>query len=296
MSAPSPGVEPFSTRRGGAPLLLAFPHCGVDLGKDGNIEFISNEVALRDADWLVDDLYAPLADALDATTVAARFSRSVIDPNRDPEDRPLYPGRRDGGGTGLVPETDFDGRPLRRPGACPDAAERARRVRVLHAPYHAAVAAEAARLRAAHGAAVVWDCHSIRSRVPRVFDGELPLLNLGTAGGASCAPALRASLVEGMRASGLDFAADGVFRGGWTTRRHGRPDEGIHAVQMEIAQRAYMDEPAPGESPRGLDRERAEPLRAALRGLLERCLDFASAAAAAPGATAPAAASGARFR
>jgi formiminoglutamase len=127
---------------------------------------------------------------------------------------------------------------------------------------------------------VLYDAHSIRSRVPRLFDGELPQFNIGTNSGRACDLALTAAIEAACAASGLSHVVDGRFKGGWTTRHHGRPDARIHAIQMELACRGYMDEPADPTSetwPTAYSTERAEPMRRTLGEVLKACLAFAGA-------------------
>ena len=223
--------------RGDAPLVVAFPHGGTDLaGLDAR--FVSPWLARRDADWWIAGLYDFVHD-LGATTVATTISRSVIDCNRDPSGASLYPGAAT---TELVPTTTFDGEPLYA-GALPDADDIAARRATWFDPYHAALSAEIARLRAIHTRVVVYDAHSIRSRIPRLFDGALPQFNIGTNGGATCARELETAIAGVCAASGLGHVVNGRFKGGWTTRHYGRPATGVHAVQMELALRGYLAEP-----------------------------------------------------
>lgn len=257
-------------QRADTPLILAMPHGGTWIPDDLRDAFVSPWAARRDADWHIGDLYAGLADA---TIVASEVSRSVIDANRDPSGASLYPGQAT---TELCPTTDFDGAPLYREGQQPDAAEIARRRATYFAPYHAALAAEIARLQARHARVVVYDCHSIRSRIPRLFDGLLPELNIGTNGGTTCDAALRDAVARA--ASARSFVVDGRFRGGWTTRHYGRPETGVHAIQMEIAIRAYLAEPeqvTPDNWPPAWNAEACAPLRETLRAVLRAALDFA---------------------
>lgn len=253
---------------GDSPLILAFPHGGTDIPAELQPEFRSLWLARRDADWHIRSLYDGLADA---TMVWTDMSRSVVDCNRPPSDESLYPGQAT---TGLCPVETFDGEPLYRPGHAPDVA--ARRQAWFH-PYHDGLSGEVERLRAVHDRIVVYDCHSIRSRVPRLFEGELPELNIGTDGGRTCDGALSDAVVNA--ASVRPHVLNGRFRGGWTTRHYGRPEEGIHAVQMEIAMRAYLAEPeaVPDERnwPPAYDPEHAAPLRAVLGDVLAAALDFA---------------------
>ena len=250
-----------SVRQGDGPIVLGVPHAGTDVPDDLRARLNERGRDLADTDWWVDRLYADLLPG--ATVVKALFHRYVIDANRDPEGTSLYPGQNT---TTLCPTTDFDGAPIWRPGEEPGADEIAARRAAYHAPYHAALAAEIARAKARHGVAILYDCHSIRSQVPYLFEGELPALNIGDNQGTTCAPALRQAAVAVAEASGFTFVVNGRFKGGWTTRHYGRPDDGVHALQMEIAQSAYMDEAPPW----AYRDDKAERLRPHLRSLLER--------------------------
>lgn len=266
----------LAVARGDAPLVVGLPHAGTEIPAEYERGLVSPWLARKDADWWLERLY-DFAAGSGATVVRTAMSRTVIDVNRDPFGASLYPGQAT---TELCPTTTFDGEALYRPGAEPAAAEVAeRRVRFFD-PYHAALRAEIARLRATHGTVVLYDCHSIRSVIPRLFDGALPHFNLGTNGGASCDPALAAA-VEGVCAgTGLTHITDGRFRGGYITRAFGRPDAGVHAVQMELACRGYMREPLgpvdEGRWPTAYDEVYAAPMRAALARILEACLAFAA--------------------
>lgn len=256
--------------RGEAPLVVAFPHGGTGLG---GVEprFVSPWLARRDADWWIADLYAFVRE-LGATTIATEVSRSIIDVNRDPSGASLYPGMAT---TGLCPTTTFDGDPLYR-SFDPEEDEIAWRRRTFFDPYHAALAAEIARLRAVHPCVVLYDAHSIRSRVPRLFAGDLPQFNLGTNDGTTCAGALEEALVEVCRQSGQPWVANGRFKGGWTTRHYGAPAMGVHAVQMELAMRGYMDEPEQADETNWPAPLRPDPeILPSLRALIGACLIFA---------------------
>ncbi len=265
----------LSVRRGGAPLIVSVPHAGTEIPPHLDGRFVSTWLARRDADWWVERLYA-FADELDATIIATRLSRSVIDVNRDPSGASLYPGQAT---TELCPTTSFDGEPLYRPGHAPDAEEIATRRALFFDPYHAAVAAEIERLRASRPAVVLYDAHSIRSVVPRLFEGELPNFNIGTFGGASCDRALTAAVERVCDASGRPRVTNGRFKGGYITRRYGAPEAGVHAIQMELACRGYMAEPpgpvTPDNWPTPYDPASAAPMAATLRSVLQTCLEFA---------------------
>jgi N-formylglutamate deformylase len=263
--------------RGHAPLIVSLPHTGREIPPEIEAALVSPWLARKDADWWVDRLYA-FAEGMGATLVRTAISRTVIDVNRDPSGVSLYPGQAT---TELCPTTTFDGEPLWRDGG-PDAAEIERRRTTYFEPYHAALRAEIDRLRARHSTVVLYEAHSIRSRVPRLFDGELPQFNLGTNSGVSCAGALTAAVETACDASGLSRVTNGRFKGGWTTRHYGQPSSGVHALQMELACRGYMDDPVepPTEDawPTPFDADRAEPLRAVLEEVLKACVDFANTA------------------
>ncbi len=266
--------EWLSVSRGEAPLVLSIPHAGIELA-DIEGEVVSPWLARRDADWWVDRLY-DFAGDLDATVIRTTISRTVIDVNRDPSGASLYPGQAT---TGLCPATTFDGEPLYRDGKAPDEAEIARRRSRYFEPYHAALSAEIGRLRTAHANVVLYDCHSIRSVIPRLFDGELPVFNLGTNKGASADPELQARVETIMAGSGRSHVVNGRFTGGWITRSQGRPKRGVHALQMELACRGYLREPVgpvtESNWPAPYDPEFAADMRGTLKSVLESALRWA---------------------
>ncbi|WP_374468863.1 N-formylglutamate deformylase [Phenylobacterium sp.] len=270
------GPDWLEVRQGEAPLVVGMPHTGTEIPPEIEAGLVSPWLARRDADWWIESLY-DFASELGATVVRTRISRTVIDANRDPSGASLYPGQAT---TELCPTTTFDGEPLYRPDAEPDAAEIARRRAAYFQPYHAALTGEIARLRTIHPRVVLYDAHSIRSVIPRLFDGALPNFNIGTNNGATCDPALEAAVAAACEAPGYTQVVNGRFRGGHTTRHYGRPDDGVHAIQMELACRGYMAEPEPPTPqnwPTPLDPARAGPTRAILRGALEACIAFAQA-------------------
>lgn len=265
-------AEWLTVRRGDAPLLIAIPHAGITIPEEIEARFVSPWLARKDADWWIDQLYA-FASELNATIVSTAISRTVIDVNRDPSGASLYPGQAT---TELCPTTTFDGEPLHRPGMAPDDAAIADRKVRWFEPYHAAIEQELVRLRAAHDHIVIYDAHSIRSQVGRLFDGELPQFNIGTNGGTTCAAPLRDRVAAICAASGHSHVVDGRFRGGWTTRHYGRPLDGIHAIQMELATRGYLDEPrdfTPAAWPTPIGPQ-ADALRIILRDILQDCIDW----------------------
>jgi N-formylglutamate deformylase len=248
--------------RGLSPIILGFPHTGTDVPADIWKRLNQNGQLLADTDWHIDQLYDGLLP--EATTVRATFHRYVIDANRDPEGVSLYPGQNT---TGLIPETDFDGKPIWRDGEKPNAADIKSRLEQFHRPYHAALADEIKRVREACGLAILYDCHSIRSHIPFLFQGKLPDFNIGTNEGKSCSPEIASAVGRIVFAArGYDAVINGRFKGGWTTRHYGQPQLGIHAIQMELTQSSHLATEAP---PFALDEAKAEKLRRHLKDVLE---------------------------
>jgi formiminoglutamase len=265
----------LSVVSGDAPLIVSLPHTGLELGVIEN-RLVSPWLARKDTDWWVERLYGFAGD-LGATLVRTAISRTVIDVNRDPSGASLYPGQAT---TGLCPSTTFDGEPLYREGEAFSPDETAARRAAWFDPYHAALKAEIDRLVPRHGRVVLYDCHSIRSEIPRLFEGELPVFNLGTNGGLSADPALSRAVAAVVEATGRSFVVNGRFKGGWITRAYGDPTQGVHALQMELACRGYMREPpkvGPENWPSPYEPSYAEGMRRMLKDVLQAALDWARA-------------------
>ncbi|MBS0466656.1 MAG: N-formylglutamate deformylase [Proteobacteria bacterium] len=234
---------PFLFRQGAAPLLISMPHVGTHLPPAIAARLTPEARQVPDTDWHLERLYGFARD-LGASILVATHSRYVVDLNRPPDGASLYPGQSV---TSLCPVDTFDDTPLyANPAGVPGDAEVTARRDTYWAPYHAQLRAELERMRAAHGVAVLWDAHSIRSVLPRFFEGRLPDLNLGTADGASCDQALaQALLAEASAATGYSAVLNGRFKGGYITRHYGAPARNIHAVQLELTQCSYMQEALP---------------------------------------------------
>ncbi|MCW5237661.1 N-formylglutamate deformylase [Verminephrobacter eiseniae] len=262
----------FILHQGRQPLLISMPHTGTHIPPELAERLTPEARQVPDTDWHMERLYA-FAHDLGASVLVATHSRYVIDLNRPPDGSSLYPGQSV---TGLCPVDNFDARPLYASGDTPDAAETAARRQAVWAPYHAQLHAELERIRARHGVAVLWDAHSIRSVLPRFFAGKLPDLNLGTANGASCDPALAQRLLAIARAAtGYSAVLDGRFTGGYITRHYGQPAQGLHAVQLEMTQCSYMQEAPPFDYQPQL----AAGIEPHLRRMLAAALTFANESA-----------------
>jgi len=228
--------------RGDSPLIIDVPHAGTHLPDAIALRLTEIARTVPDTDWHVDKLYA-FARGTGATMLVATHSRYVVDLNRDPSGAALYPGADN---TELCPTRTFANAPVYVAGEAPSEREVAARRTVYFDPYHAALDVEVQRIRARHGYAILLDAHSIASEVPRFFAGRLPDLNLGTVQGASCAPEAQALAADVLAHAGpLTHVVNGRFTGGYVTRRYGRRDYGVHALQLEMAQGAYMDEAPP---------------------------------------------------
>ena len=257
-------MEIFTLHQGTAPLLVSVPHDGTFVPDDIAQRLTPAARRVPDTDWHIARLYA-FARELGASMIVPTHSRYVVDLNRSEDDVSLYPGQNT---TGLCPVVRFSGEPVYLQGREPTPDEIAERVERYWRPYHQALRMELDRLRAVHGRAVLWEGHSIRGELPFLFQGRLPDMNLGTAGGTSCSPALQQRL-EAVLAGQEEFdsVVNGRFKGGHITRHYGDPASGIEAVQMETSQRAYMD-----EASFAYDEAKAARAQALIRRLLETTL------------------------
>ncbi|MFM8589443.1 MAG: N-formylglutamate deformylase [Limnohabitans sp.] len=256
----------FHFHPGYRPLLISMPHVGTYVPPRLRARLTDAAQQVPDTDWHLEALYG-FAQALGASVLVATHSRYVIDLNRPADNANLYPGQDT---TGLCPIDTFDKQALyRSPDDLPGPAEIAARCEALWQPYHQQLQQSLQALRTRFGRVALWDAHSIRSQVPRFFQGRLPDLNLGTADGKSCDPRLADTLLALARASGMSAVLNGRFKGGYITRQYGQPEQGIHAVQLEMAQITYMDETPPYR----FCTERAAQVQPCLQVLLRAALD-----------------------
>jgi N-formylglutamate deformylase len=257
----------FTLHRGHTPLLISMPHVGTHLPDELKPRLTERALQTEDTDWHLEPLYA-FAKDLGAGLIVPRESRIVIDLNRGSDNQPMYPGRNN---TELCPTRFFTGDAIYREGCAPDEAEIRERVAQHWQPYHDALRDQLQRLKAMHGHAVLFDAHSIKGELPWLFEGALPDLNLGTVEGRSCEPSLRtAAYAVFQRQTAYSHVLDGRFKGGHITRHFGQPGAGVHAVQLEMAWRAYMDEAPPyAWHPR-----KAEAVTPLLRELVQVMIDW----------------------
>ncbi len=256
--------EVFSLHAGSTPLLVSVPHDGWQIPND-IVQYMSGAGrGVPDTDWYVAELYAFVKER-GASMLVANYSRYVVDLNRPTDDAAMYTGQL---ATGLCPLQTFSGDDIYLD---PIDIDHAARVETYWRPYHDQLAKTLADLREQHGYALLWDAHSIASQVPRLFDGELSVLNIGTWDGRSCAAALADAVMSVATKSGYDAVLNGRFKGGYTTRHYGDPKANIHAIQLELAQRAYMH-----ERTLDFDRDKSAELCTTLNVMLDAYQDAAS--------------------
>jgi len=253
---------------GDSPLLISVPHAGTGVPPEVFERFSGRARQLPDTDWYVDRLYG-WAPSMGAGMLITPISRFVIDMNRPPDDAPLYDFSGSGLCIGLVPATTFAGEPVYQQGCEPGTQEKRQRVEKYWNPYHQCLQAELTRVRNRFGHAVLLDAHSIRSTAPLLFKGRLPDLNLGSNDGRSAAPELLAATAAVLGEKGFSLVIDGRFKGGYITRHYGVPANGVHALQLEKAQAAYMKEDRPHWSA-----ALARPLQSVLQRLVQTLIDW----------------------
>lgn len=261
-------MTPFSLVQGDGPLIISIPHAGTYIPED--IKSVMTAAALRlpDTDWHIPRLYDFAVD-MGATVISAHYSRYVIDLNRPPDNAALYPGQTK---VSLCPDETFEGETIYQQGAAPDAAGISYRLSSVWQPYHDELRRQVERVRKQHGYAILYDAHSIKGDLPRLFDGRLPDLNLGTAKGTSCAVPMEQRVWDAVQGHGYTAILNGRFIGGYITRHYGDPARDVHALQMEIVRENYMN-----ESDFSFADNRAGNLRVVLKSAIQAMLDWGAA-------------------
>lgn len=257
----------FSLAEGASPLIISIPHAGTYI--PGEIEERLTAAALRlpDTDWHIPRLYNFASD-MGVTVISANYSRYVIDLNRPPDNAALYPGQTK---VSLCPDETFEGEKIYLDGAEPDENEISGRLSSYWNPYHEELRRQIDRIHREHGYTLLYDAHSIKGNLPRLFEGRLPDMNLGTAKGASCSPAAEQAACKPMQGCSYTAILNGRFIGGYITRHYGDPAHDVHALQMELVRENYMN-----EDDFSFAEERAGNLRVVLKAVIQSILEWGS--------------------
>jgi N-formylglutamate deformylase len=258
-------IKAFHFTQGDSPLLVSMPHVGSALCEEmrGNVTEVTKTSA--DTDWHVDQLYDFLS-SMGVSVLQAHYSRYVVDLNRPADGGSLY---KNADETGLCPISSFASEELYLEACRPSAAQISERRLQYWQPYHDMLAAELSRIKAKYGYALLWDAHSIKSVVPRFFEGSLPDLNFGTRDGVTAPNSLLNDLAEIAENSPFSHAENGRFKGGNITHHYGDMKHNIIAIQMEISQINYMDEESFTYQP-----QKALALQKTLKEMILRYLIF----------------------
>lgn len=244
------------------PIIISVPHAGTDFPDDIRAELKPNVLPPDDTDWSVNRLY-DFATELGIPMLCARYSRWVIDLNRNPDSTPLY---HDGRVlTGLCPATNFLGEPIYQDERAAVAAEEVARRKVLYfEPYHQALQQLLDETKAQFGRVLLWDCHSIRRVVVAINPEPFPDLILGSADETSAAPTLIGQALAVLGSAGYSLNHNHPFKGGFITRHFGQPAQQQHALQLEMAKQVYMD-----DHEQHYDEQRATKIRTLLNQTLQ---------------------------
>ena len=249
---PRPETPPFLIAHSQAhsiPLVVASPHSGRRYAPDFLQSARLTPLDLRRSeDSFVEELFSGAVEH-GAPLLSAQFPRAYCDPNREAWE--LDPGMfadalpdwvnttspRVGAGLGTIARVVTSGEAIYRGKL--RFAEAEFRVQHCWQPYHDALAGLIAEARSRFGCCLLIDCHSMPAGAGR-FGG--PDFVLGDAHGTACMPQVTALVEQALAGFGFDVRRNDPYAGGYVTRHYGRPRDGVHALQIEVARRLYMDE------------------------------------------------------
>ena len=256
--------SPYTFLANDSPLIISIPHMGTEIPSYIAQTLTPVGQQLADTDWHLDQLY-DFADELNASVLMAKYSRYVVDLNRSANDESLYPGQTV---TGLFPQLTFRGERICESDA-PNDHERQQRLKNFWQPYHDKLKLEIDRLKNKHGKVLVWEAHSIASVLPRLFEGQLPDLNIGTNSGLTASGGVVEAIEKTLKGCPFKLVVNDRFKGGYITRSLGDPSQGVHVVQLEMCQSTYMNESYPFEYRSDL----ANQVKPYLRNMIQSALD-----------------------
>jgi len=231
-------VSIFELKRADSPLVISVPHDGALIPDDILVDMDPAVLSSSDRDEQIDrvfDFTPPLG-----SKIKANYARHVIDLNRPDDGAALYVDQAE---TELCPTTTFNWQKIYRTGGEPDATEIQRRIDTYWSPYHQQLQQLIDRAKSRFGFCLLIDAHSIDDEVPRFFAGQLPQINVGTNDGLSCDPSLAQNLMAALsNQDEFSWVHNGRFKGGFITRHYGQPQNQVHAIQLEHAKSAYLNE------------------------------------------------------
>ncbi|MBN8576501.1 MAG: N-formylglutamate amidohydrolase [Cytophagales bacterium] len=249
------------------PIVVSVPHCGTAFPDEIKDQYKPKLIAAPDdTDWFVDLLY-DFVPAMGISMITAQYSRWVIDLNRDPYSKPLY---KDGRLiTPLCPATNFLGETIYRDERQEvELPEVKRRRELYYQPYHSKLRELLSQRKRKHNKVVLWDCHSIKQVVPTIQAEKFPDLILGDADNTSAAPELIETAQLTLSTGGYSFAHNQPFKGGYITRKYGKPVKNRHALQLEMTKVNYMD-----DAEKKYDKARAEKIRELLKRTFDNLIE-----------------------
>lgn len=256
-------IEPKGPK---VPFILSVPHCGTEFPEELQAHYVAKKMNRPDdTDWFVHDLYNFASD-LGITIIHARYSRWVIDLNRDPESKPLYNDGRII--TALTPTTDFFGEAIYNAEAFePDEEEVQRRLKVYYWPYFRKIEELITEHKKEFSEVLLWDAHSIRHLVPTIRSEVFPDMILGDNDEQSADPAIISTAYTNLQKGQYHVNHNDPFKGGFITRYFGKPEKGVHGLQLEMNKILYMD-----DAEMNFSEERANQMRAILKPTFEQLL------------------------
>jgi N-formylglutamate deformylase len=248
------------------PIVISVPHCGIEFPDEIKDQYKKKMIkSPDDTDWFVDQLY-DFAPALGITMITANYSRWVIDLNRDKNNKPLYSDGRLI--TGLCPVTTFLGEPIYKDERTEvEPPERKRRIDLYYTPYHQQLEKLLSEYKKKFGKVLLWDCHSIRQSVPTLHKEKFPDLILGDADSTSASPGLIEAALGVLDHNTYSVKHNQPFKGGYITRRYGKPSANQHALQLEMSKVCYMD-----DTEKKYDQARADKMRELLKRVFEKLI------------------------
>ena len=220
------------------PFILSIPHSGTSIPKEKVDFFNQNQLKdMDDTDWFLDKLY-DFAPKMGITTIIANYHRWLVDLNRDPNNQPLYNDGRII--TSICTKTNFNGDNIYKDSYQLDKKEISSRIESYFSPYHDFLNSLIVKFLKTHSKVIVWDGHSIKRFVPTINSNSFPDLIIGNNDHQSCDKELTKIAFDNLKKSNYQVQINQPFKGGYITRNHGNPNEGVNSIQLEMSKDLYM--------------------------------------------------------